>query len=143
MSQQHLGELDPGADDPGTAPGRDTARVVGSGGWMGNTPPLPASLLWSAVGDLDVIERLSRHAHQVQFPTGLCSRCGRAWPCGPAREDLLLDLGWIKVAIYCAVLMERAAKDLSSLGPKELWQRFLEWTEPPEEIDDPLLQQTA
>ncbi|RSM37013.1 hypothetical protein DMB66_59765 [Actinoplanes sp. ATCC 53533] len=105
--------------------------------------PLPEALLWAAVGDLDVIERLSRQAHQVRFPTWLCSYDGQAWPCEPARSDLLLDLGWIKVAIYCAVLMERATKDLSSSTPKELWQRFIEWTEPPDDARNLLLKQTA
>ncbi|RSM56814.1 hypothetical protein DMB66_32870 [Actinoplanes sp. ATCC 53533] len=104
---------------------------------------LPEALLWATVGDLDVIERLSRQAHQVRFPTWLCSYDGQQWPCEPARSDLLLDLGWIKVAIYCAVLMERATKDLSSSTPKELWQRFIEWTEPPHEARNLLLRQTA
>lgn len=143
MSQQHLSEAGSVATGPDSTRGESTERATGSAGWPGGTPPLPASLLWSAVGDLDVIERLSRHAHQVLFPAGLCSHCGQAWPCEPARADLLLDLGWVKLAIYCAVLMERAAKDLPSLGPKELWQRFLEWTEPQQEIHDPLLRRIA
>ncbi|MET8149088.1 hypothetical protein ACIBSW_39540 [Actinoplanes sp. NPDC049668] len=104
---------------------------------------MPEALLWSAVGDLDVIERLGRHAHQVRIPVWTCVRCELAWPCTSARRDLLVDLGWHKVAIYSAVLMERAAKDLTSLTPKVLWHRFLEWTEPPEDVRDLLLKPTG
>ena len=100
---------------------------------------MPKALLWAAVGDLDVIDRLGKHAHQVQFPAWSCSSCGLAWPCEAARKDLLLDLGWVKVAIYCAVLMERAARDLAPVMPRELWERLLEWTQPPEEVRDLLL----
>lgn len=110
-------------------------------GWLSGAPPLPEALLWTAVGDLDVIERLSRHAHQVQIPAWSCICCGHAWPCESARSDLLLDLGWVKVAIYSAVLMERATRDLTSLIPKDLWDRFLAWTEPSKEVRDSLLKQ--
>ncbi|MEU4215860.1 hypothetical protein [Actinoplanes sp. NPDC026623] len=114
-----------------------------SSGWLGGTPPLPEALLWAVIGDLDVIERLSRHAHQVQLPAWACFSCGLAWPCETARMDLLLDLGWIGVAVYCSVLMERAAGDRSSMTPVELWQRFLEWTDPPEEVRNVLMQRSA
>lgn len=122
---------------------RNFAMAAHNNGWVGGTPPLPEALLWAAVGDLDVIERLSRQAHQVRFPTWRCSYDGETWPCEPARGDLLLDLGWIKAAIYCSVLMERATKDLASATPRELWQRFVEWTEPPDEVRNLLLKRTS
>ncbi len=143
MVQYHPEVPGPGAERLGSAPAGEYGRAAFTGLWIGGTPPLPEALLWAAVGDLDVIERLSRQAHQVRFPTWLCSYCGQTWPCEPAQGDLLLDLGWIKVAIYCAVLMERATRDLSSSTPKELWQRFLEWTEPPEEVRNLPLKETA
>ena len=143
MVQYHPGEPGFGAERLGSAPAGEAGRAVLGNGWIGGSPPLPEALLWAAVGDLDVIERLGRHAHQVRFPTWLCRYCGQAWPCKPAQGDLLLDLGWIKAAIYCAVLMERAAKDLSLSTPKELWQRFLEWTEPPEGVRNLLLERIA
>lgn len=115
----------------------DGGQTVSESGWVGGTPPLPAALLWAAVGDLDVIERLRKHVHQVYIPDWFCSSCGSTWPCEIARNDLLLDLGWSKLAIYCSVLMERAARDLAALSPQVLWRRFLEWTEPPEENRPP------
>jgi hypothetical protein len=143
MSDQYLNEMGLRAERPGSMPAGGAAWTAQSSGWLGGTPPLPQSLLWTVVGDLDVIDRLSRHSHQPLIPTWSCSSCGQAYPCRPAREDLLLDLGWIRVAIYSAVLMEHAAKDVRPLNPRELWQRFLEWTEPPEELRDPLLKRTA
>lgn len=110
----------------------DGGQTVSESGLSGGAPPLPAALLSAAVGDLDVIERLRKHVHQVRIPEWLCSSCGMSWPCETARHDLLVDLGWSKLAIYCSVVMERAARDLQAMSPRLLWLRFLEWTEPPE-----------
>lgn len=143
MVQSHKEDPGSGAEPLGSASADESGWAARRNGWINGIPPLPETLLWAAVGDLDVIERLSRQAHQVRFPTWLCSYDGHAWPCEPARGDLLLDLGWIKLSIYCAVMMERATKDLPSSTPKELWQRFIEWTEPPEEARNFLLKPTA
>lgn len=110
--------------------------------WPGGVPPLPEALLWAAVGDLDVIERLSKHTHQVRIPSWSCRSCGFPWPCETARSDLIIDLGWTKVAIYSAVLMERSARDLPSLSPIVLWRQFIGWTEPPGAAREALLEQS-
>ena len=115
------------------------SRVAHSTGWSRGRPPLGEELLLAVVGDLDAIERLASHAHQVQMPAWSCICCGLSWPCEPARKELLAGLGWVRVATYCAVLMERAAQDLPTSTPWELWHRFLEWTEPPEKVRDMLI----
>lgn len=143
MSEQDQDDLCMGAEGFGFASAGGAPRAARRSSWFGGAPRLPESLLGTTVGDPDVIDRLSRHSHQMLIPTWLCSCCGLAWPCQPAREDLLLDLGWMRVAIYCAVLMERAAMDVVTISPRGLWERFLEWTEPPEEIRDSLIKRPA
>jgi hypothetical protein len=108
----------------------------------GHSLPLPHSLMRASIGDPAVIERLSWREH-VLFPAWTCISCEQAWPCDPAKADLLVGLGWLNVAIYCGVVMERAAADLSFLSPNALWQRFLEWTEPPDEFRDALTARSA
>ena len=112
------------------------SRDLHSGDWSRGARPLGEALLLAAVGDLDVIERMAEHAHLVQVPAWSCMCCGLSWPCEPARKELLVDLGWVRAATYCAALMERAAQDLPTSTPWELWHRFLEWTEMPEELRD-------
>jgi hypothetical protein len=89
------------------------------------------TLLWATAGDRDVMEQLARHPHQVRLPAWTCVACELAWPCTPARSDLLQTLGWMKVATFSVALMDLAVKDLRALNPEQLWQRFIEWTEPP------------
>jgi len=93
MVQLHAEGPNPGAERLGSASAGESGRAAHRNDWINGMQPLPEALLWAAVGDLDVIERLSRQAHQVRFPTWLCSYDGQAWPCEPARGDLLLDLG--------------------------------------------------
>ena len=127
--------------DGGFPGGTATRSSAHSSGWIGGTSPLPQGLLTAAVGDLDLIARLSRHGHQVHLPNWTCALCSISWPCEPAQADLLLDLGWSKTAILAAVLMERAVKDLVEHSPRELWERFLQWTQPPEELRQGFLEQ--
>lgn len=143
MSRRHHAELGPTVLGSVLAIAVDHGQAVPESGWAGGNPPLPEALLWASVGDLDVIERLRKHIHQVRMPDWFCSSCGLAWPCANARDELLLDLGWGKVAIYCAVLMERAVRDLAAINPHILWQRFIEWTDPPEEARAAMFEQFA
>lgn len=101
------------------------------------------TLLWATAGDWDVIERLTGHPHQVRLPVWTCVACDKAWPCASARSNLLHVLGWMKVATFSAVLMELAVKDLRALNAEELWQRFIEWTEPPAEARELLLKRAS
>ena len=87
-------------------------------------------LLWATAGDRAIVGRLAQHPHQVQVPAWTCVECQLAWPCVPARSNLLQALGWIKVATFSAALMDLAVKDLRALNPEQLWQQFIEWTEP-------------
>lgn len=137
MSRQNHAELGLRVLGRGFPPAGDGGHTVSEIGRSAGDPPLPAALLWAAVGDLDVIDRLRRHVHQVCIPDWSCSSCGSAWPCDTARRELLFDLGWSKLSIYCSVLMERAARDFTAIEPRILWQRFLEWTEPPDEARAP------
>lgn len=105
--------------------------------------PLAMPTTMAVVGDFDLAARLSHHDHQPRTPDWLCTTCDQDWPCDQARRDLLLDLGWRRVAIYCAVLMERAAADLAAANPHHMWMRFIGWTGPLTGIADPRLKQSG
>lgn len=107
--------------------------------WGENSPPLPLSVMMAAVKDLGLISRLSQHLHNPRTPTWDCRSCSEPWPCAQARQELVLDLGWVRVSIYLAVMMERAAGDLQGVYPHQLWNRFIEWTYPIHGIHDPRL----
>ncbi len=100
-------------------------------------------LLWATTGDRAVVGRLAQHPHQVQVPAWTCVECQLAWPCVPARSNLLQSLGWMKVATFSAALMDLAVKDLRALSPEQLWRQFIEWTEPPTAARESLFQRTS
>jgi hypothetical protein len=95
-----------------------------------NLLPLPSRVMVAAVGDFDLVGRLTQHLHQPVRPGWSCGRCSEPWPCDQARQDLVMDLGWKRVPIYLAVMMEHAAGDLNDARPNQLWERFIEWTYP-------------
>lgn len=112
----------------------DTAWHTFGGEVPRNRVRLPYSVVLAAVGDFDLVNRLSQHQHFPLRPGWSCSSCPAQWPCLTAKQDLLLDLGWVRLAVYCSVLLERAVKDLPDTRPRDLWARFIEWTFP---IDGP------
>jgi hypothetical protein len=69
--------------------------------------------------------------HEPERPTWDCARCGRPWPCDPAREHLASYLGSVALAVYMWERLDEAAGDLHRLPPSELFERFLRWTRAP------------
>lgn len=116
------------AADVVTTVGVDRPRLV-----------LPPGLPAAGIVDLDLAARVEGRMHQPVRPAWTCSACSDPWPCDQARRDLLLDLGWLRLAIYCGALLSVAAGDLADVTPMQLWVRFLEWTRPLEGLDDPRL----
>lgn len=98
--------------------------------WTSDFSPLPRDVLMAAIKDFDLVGRLSRHQHQPTGPTWECTTCYALWPCDDARRELVLDLGWVRVPIFMAVMMERAAGEVTNTYPHQLWDRFIKWTYP-------------
>ncbi|WP_348651117.1 hypothetical protein [Micromonospora sp. WMMD882] len=73
--------------------------------------------------------------HEAMRPLWLCRACGAEWPCAPARLALVARFGQdrVSLAVYLAVLMDRAYDDKAALNPApgpdvaELYRRFLGW----------------
>jgi hypothetical protein len=61
-------------------------------------------------------------------PSWDCRRCGKAWPCDPARELLAAELDRISLAIFMWVNLEEAVGDLPRGPASELFDRFISWT---------------
>ncbi|MEV4708881.1 hypothetical protein [Actinoplanes sp. NPDC049316] len=57
-----------------------------------------------------------------------CWSCDRPWPCDPAREDLALQLDPVELAKFMGERLAEAARDVPTLQPGELFERFLQWT---------------
>jgi hypothetical protein len=97
---------------------------------------LPEPALLAAVGDLDLVQRLREHVHMPTLPHWSCNMCPEPWPCAAAKQELLLDLGWVRLPVYCSILLEQAAHDLTEADPRELWARFIAWTHPLHGVHD-------
>jgi hypothetical protein len=97
---------------------------------------LPESALLAAVGDLDLVHRLREHVHMPVVPRWSCIMCLEVWPCAAAKQELLLDLGWVRLPVYCSILLEQAAHDLPEAYPHDLWTRFIAWTHPLSGVHD-------
>ena len=66
--------------------------------------------------------------HVAERPSWDCRVCGKAWPCDPAREALLIEMDRVALAIYMWLNLEEAVLE-TSLGPaSELFERFIRWT---------------
>ena len=133
-------------DDPATVSGslyasstRDR-RTASDGERVGVYAMLPEPAVLAAVGeDFDLVDRIRKHVHAPQSPRWSCGACAEPWPCTEAKQELLLDLGWVRLAVYCSVLLERAVRDLPEADPFVLWDRFIAWTHPISGLHDPRL----
>ncbi|MFG1676909.1 hypothetical protein [Micromonospora sp. NPDC049282] len=75
------------------------------------------------------------HDHRQMRPTWRCRVDADPWPCPAARDALLreYDGDMVGLAVFMAVLLHDAVRDLSTLNPDEvpepavLWDRFLAW----------------
>lgn len=68
--------------------------------------------------------------HVAVRPAWICGSCGKDWPCGPARVELAEEYGAerVSLSVQMAIQLGRAAHDLTSATPHELYERFVEWT---------------
>lgn len=68
--------------------------------------------------------------HKFDPATGLCSGCHLPYPCPMTRAWLIAAYGrGPALAIWAGAAMTEAAGALPNLGAKELWRRFLAWTD--------------
>jgi hypothetical protein len=65
--------------------------------------------------------------HTADRPSWDCHRCGKPWPCDPAREQLATELGPVQLSVYMWASMEEAAGDLPDMPSAEFFDRFLRW----------------
>jgi hypothetical protein len=66
--------------------------------------------------------------HVPNRPGWDCWSCEQPWPCDPAREQLAQQLDPVALAEFMGERMIEAARDLDTVQPQELFERFLEWT---------------
>jgi hypothetical protein len=66
--------------------------------------------------------------HEAERPSWDCAKCGRPWPCDPAREHMMAYLGWVALAVYMWGRLDEAVLDLHNVPAGELFERFLSWT---------------
>ena len=69
-------------------------------------------------------------AHQPDRPSWDCRACDKPWPCDPAREQLTQTYGRKTLSIFAVDRLSEAARDIPTMTPAELYERFLAWTRP-------------
>jgi hypothetical protein len=65
--------------------------------------------------------------HDPHRPTWDCLGCGKPWPCDPAREEMAGE-NRITRAILMSMMLDKAAGDMPTAAPGELYERFIAWT---------------
>ena len=68
--------------------------------------------------------------HLPTRPSWDCQACDKPWPCDPARERLTQMYGRTTLSIFAAERLIEAARDVPTITPAELFERFLSWTRP-------------
>lgn len=82
---------------------------------------------------MDVEHRMDVE-HTAARPTWDCRVCARPWPCEPARERLLAELGETQLTMYAWTMLEAAAGELPTLTGLALFERFMTWTRRPRPV---------
>ena len=75
------------------------------------------------------------HPHLPRRPLWLCRACAAAWPCGAAREALLIEYAdnLVGLSVYLCSALFDATADLHTLNPdgspspRDLYARFISW----------------
>jgi hypothetical protein len=80
-----------------------------------------------------VTRAVDRTEHTAEHPSWDCRACGQPWPCGSARERLLVEFrGWPSaLTIYLDAQPAAAYDDIPGITPEQLHERFLAWTRSP------------
>ena len=68
--------------------------------------------------------------HAAARPSWECRSCGKGWPCDPARERLALEMDRVSLAVFMWLNLEEAAGDMPLQPASELYERFIDWTNP-------------
>ncbi|PRY17014.1 hypothetical protein CLV70_15710 [Pseudosporangium ferrugineum] len=63
--------------------------------------------------------------HEARRPSWDCVKCGRPWPCDPAREHMKAYLGWVALRIYMWGRLDEATHDLRTVPVRELLARVI------------------
>lgn len=66
--------------------------------------------------------------HVPNRPDWDCWSCEKPWPCDPAREKLAEDYDLVGLSVFMSERMVEAAKDMPTVKPAELFDRFIAWT---------------
>lgn len=65
--------------------------------------------------------------HSPDRPSWDCGACGKAWPCDPAREELVATHGRTERVILLWSYLEDALTELPPMPSREFMDRFLSW----------------
>jgi hypothetical protein len=66
--------------------------------------------------------------HTAGRPHWDCLACGKPWPCDPAREAMAADGAPTPTTLFMSSLLVEAARDMPTVPPQELHERFIGWT---------------
>lgn len=65
--------------------------------------------------------------HTPDRPSWDCGACGKAWPCDPAREELVATHSRTARLVLLWSYLEDAVAELPATSPGETFDRFLTW----------------
>jgi hypothetical protein len=68
--------------------------------------------------------------HVAARPSWDCRKCGKPWPCTPAKRKLLDTLSPTQLVLQMWVYLEDAAIELQLVDFRETFHRFISWTWP-------------
>ena len=66
--------------------------------------------------------------HSAARPSWDCRVCDQPWPCDPAREALVAEMGLVQLAVFMWSNLEEAAGDLPTMPVAAAFDRFIAWT---------------
>lgn len=66
--------------------------------------------------------------HTAGRPDWDCLACGNPWPCDPARAAMAADEAPTPTILFMSSLLAEAARDMPTVSPQELVDRFIGWT---------------
>lgn len=71
---------------------------------------------------------MSGDDHPPLRPSWECAVDGLPWPCDRAREQLAAEMAGTSLAMWMATTMVHVAREVPTIRPGELFERFLAWT---------------
>lgn len=74
--------------------------------------------------------------HIAARPSWDCLTCREPWPCWLARKALAASMPSMQLGMFTWMCLEEAAGDLPDLTPADLYDRFLAWMRPAQDVRD-------